>query len=89
MGGGGGSNFRTLPSIPRAQFQMLDVSGTTDFFPSSWMQFSVGLAEGEAALAARQKTLGELAAEYRRVEKPKAKFVITQDAFGNAVIERR
>ena len=89
IAGGGTINFHTLPSVPRAQFQMVDVSGgDVSFFPSSFVQFEKGIAEGEAALAARQKSLGEAALENRSTEKPRAKLTITQDSFGNAIIER-
>jgi hypothetical protein len=88
-GGTGSTTFRTLPSIPRAQFLMTDISGgDSSFFPSSFMQFDKGIEEGKAALAAQRKTLGEVALEYRHTEKPRAKLTMTQDAFGNAVIER-
>ncbi len=82
--------FHTLAPVPSAQFMMSDVSGTpTDFTPSSWTQFEAGLARGRAELAAQQKTLGEVAAENRRAEKAKAKFTLTQDAEGKAVIQRQ
>jgi hypothetical protein len=88
--GGAAAAFRTLPTVPRAQFLAVDVSGgDISFFPSSFMQFDKGIAEGEAILAARQKTLAEVATENRHAEKPKAKLNITQDAFGNVVMERR
>jgi hypothetical protein len=88
--GGAAAGFRTLPTVPRTQFQAIDVSGgDISFFPSSFMQFDKGIAEGESILAARQKTLAEVASEYRNAEKPKAKLNITQDAFGNIVVERR
>ena len=91
MGGGGVSaNFHTLPNYPRTQFQMIDVSGNgPDFVPSSWTKFDDGLARGEAELAARKKTLADVAAESRHAEKPKAKLIITQDAVGNVVMLRQ
>jgi len=89
MGGGGGS-FRTLPTVPRAQFQAIDVSGSAiDFTPSSWTQYKDGLARGEAELAAQKKTLAEVAAENRHSDKPKARLIITQDAIGDAIIQRQ
>jgi hypothetical protein len=90
IGGGGTVSFHTLPDVPRAQFQIVDVSGgDASFFPSSFMQFEKGIAEGEAALAFRRKSLGEVARENRAAEKPKAHLTITQDSFGNAYIERQ
>ena len=93
-GYGGSSNgsvtFHTLPEEPPAHFSVIEVSGTSDgFVPSSWTQFAQGLAQGRALLATRQKTLGEVAAENRHAEKPKAKFEIVQDASGKVVIQRR
>jgi hypothetical protein len=93
-GYGGSSNgsvtFHTLPEEPPAHFNVIEVSGTSDgFVPSSWTQFAQGLAQGRALLATRQKSLGEVAAENRHAEKPKAKFEIVQDASGKVVIQRR
>ena len=90
VGGGGAVTFRTLPPTPPTAFQVTSVSGVgSEFVPSSWTQFEKGLAEGKAQLALERKTLGEVAAEYRRTEKPKAKLAFVQDAYGNAVIERQ
>jgi len=90
VGGAGAVHFPTLPSVPRAQFQMMDVSGgDASFFPSSFVPFEKGIAEGEAALAVRQKSLGDVALENRGSEKPKAKFAIIQDQIGHAIIERK
>lgn len=89
-GAAGGSNFHTLPAVPPTEFLTVDVSGsTTDFAPSSWVEFKNGLQVGTAELQAGQKSLGDVAAENRRVERRKAKLAIVEDAFGNAVIERR
>ncbi len=84
--GGAAAGFHTLPTVPRTQFQAIDVSGgDVSFFPSSFMLFDKGIAEGESILASRQKTLAEVATENRHADKPKAKLNITQDAFGNVV----
>ena len=89
IAGGGTVSFHTLPTAPPAQFTVVDVSGVKEqFVPSSWTEFEKGLARGQADLAAERKPLGEIAAEYRQVEKPKAKFTIVQDASGKAVIQR-
>jgi hypothetical protein len=89
-GGGGTVSFHTLPEVPPAQFDAIRVSGTKDdFVPSSWTQFETGLAEGRAQLAKEQKPLGEIAEEYREIERPKAKLTIVQDADGRAIIQRR
>ena len=91
VGSGSGTvGFHTLPNYPRTQFQAIDVSGTAyDFTPSSWTSFNAGLAQGQAALAARARSLADVAAETRHSERPKAKLIIMQDAFGNAVIQRQ
>jgi hypothetical protein len=88
--GGGTVSFHTLPAIPAAQFNAIDVSGEkAEFIPSSWTDFERGLARGRAELSAEKKTLGEIAAENRKIEKPKAKLEIVQDANGNAIIQRQ
>ncbi len=90
IGGGAAITFHTLPSVPSAQFQIVDVSGgDVSFFPSSFVNFEQGMAEGEAALALKRKTLAEVAQENRTTERPKAKVTITQDSAGNAVMVRK
>ena len=89
IAGGGTVSFHTLPAVPRTQFQIVDISGgDVSFFPSSFVQFDEGIAEGEAALAAKHKTLAEVALENRAAEKPKAKVRFTQDNFGDVILER-
>lgn len=89
-GGGGASldptNFRTLPEIPRTRFQLINVSGTDEFTPSSWMPFERGVAQGRADMAARPKSPAEVAAEYRRMPRERATLAIVQDADGNPII---
>lgn len=88
--GGGSIVFPALPNIPKAQFQIIDVSGgDTSFFPSSFVNFEKGIEEGEAALSLKRKSLGEVAQENRSAEKTKAKLEFTQDNAGNAVILRK
>ena len=90
VAGGGTVGFHTLPAVAPAQFQMIDISGQGDgYVLSSWTEFERALARGRAELAVVSKTLGEVAAENRRTERPKAKFALIQDAAGNAIIERR
>jgi hypothetical protein len=89
-GGGGTVAFHTLSAVAPTQFLMIDVSGVSgEFIPSSWIQFDKGLAEAQAQLAAQGKSLAEVAAEYRRTERARAKLTIIQDSVGNAVILRR
>lgn len=88
--GGGTVSFHTLPEIPPTQFNAIDVSGEkAEFIPSSWTDFERGLARGRAELSAERKTLGQIAAENRHVEKAHAKLAIVQDANGNAIIQRQ
>jgi len=89
-GGAGTVSFHTLPAVPPTQFKTVDVSGdSAEFIPSSWTEFERGLAKGTAELNAEHKTLGQIAAENRQVEKPHAKLAIVQDANGAAIIQRR
>ena len=81
-------NFTTLPTVAPAVFKATAVSGSQgDFMPSTFVLFSDALLEGKDVLAATPKTLAEVAAEYRQTSRPKAKVVLTQDAYGYAVIE--
>lgn len=83
-------NFSALPSIPRAVFNATAVSGSeADFYPSTFVLFKDGYEEGKSQLNAQPKTLGEIAAEYRETPRPKAKVVLTQNAYGYAVIEKQ
>jgi hypothetical protein len=69
---------------------MIEVTGgDSSFSPSSYVAFDEGIRGGEAALAAKHKTLGEVAKDYRHADKPKSKLTLTQDRSGNAVIERQ
>jgi hypothetical protein len=92
-GGAGGASagtvsFQTLPSVPRAQFRMIDVTGPSQYVASSWVTFEQGVAQGRADLAARPKPLAEVAAAYRAAPREKATLAFVQDADGNAVITR-
>lgn len=90
IAGGGSVAFHTLLAVPPAQFQTIELSGDLGVFtPSSWIQFDKGLAEGRAELAAQHKSLAEVAAENRLAERPRAKFMISQDAEGKAILIRR
>jgi hypothetical protein len=87
---GGSVPFHTLPDYPAAQFQVTEISGVgSGFIPSTWTQFQQGIEMGRAQLSVEQKPLGEIAADYRRIEKPKAKVAIVQDASGKAIIQRQ
>jgi hypothetical protein len=89
-GGIGTVNFQTLPAVAPAIFKTTATSGSqADFMPSRFTLFSDGLAEGKALLEAKPKTVGEIAAEYRETPRPKAKVILTQDAYGYAVIETK
>ena len=93
-GGGGGSighiNFPSLSSPPATQFNAVVVSGTEqDFVPTTYAPYDQVLAQGRTTqAAATPKTLGEVAQEYSREAKPKAKLAFVQDEYGNAIIAR-
>jgi hypothetical protein len=89
-GGIGTVSFRSLPAVPPATFNSTAISGSQgEFTPSTFTLFKDGMAEGQALLDAKPKTLGEIAAEYRETPRPKAKVVLTQDAYGYPVIEKQ
>jgi hypothetical protein len=65
-GGGGGSGITALPSSPRAQFSYGYAHGSdADFAPSSFLSYDDAVKLGESVLAAKPRSLGEVAAEYR------------------------
>ena len=83
-------SFPTPPSVPPTVFQATAISGSqADFMPSRFALFKDGLAEGQALLDAKPKTLGEIAAEYRQTPRVKAKITLTQNNYGHAVIEKQ
>lgn len=87
---GGSVSFSTLPAVPPAHFNVIEVSGATgQFTPSTWAQFQQALDLGRAQLTVESKPLGEIAARYRKQDKPKAKLEIVQDAYGRPIIEPR
>lgn len=88
VGGGSTVGFHTLPPAPRAQFLTIDFSGV-ETVTSYFLPFEKGIAVGESDLDASRKTLAEVAVENRHAERPKAKFMIEQDAVGNAILIRR
>ena len=70
---GGSVSFSTLPAVPPARFNVVEVSGANgQFTPSTWTQFQQALDLGRAQLTVESKPLGEIAAQYRHQEKPKA-----------------
>jgi hypothetical protein len=69
-GGGGGSGITALPSSPRAQFSYGYAHGSdADFAPSSFLSYDEAVKLGESVLAAKPRSLGEVAAEYRASKK--------------------
>lgn len=69
-GGGGGSGITALPSSPRAQFSYGYAHGSdADFAPSSFLSYDDAVKLGESVLAAKPKSLGEVAAEYRALKR--------------------
>jgi hypothetical protein len=89
---GGGSighvNFPNLTGHPATVFNSVVVSGSVqDFIPTTYVSYDKGVADGQAALAAKPKSLGEVAQEYNHEAKPKAKLAFVQNAYGYAVIE--
>lgn len=87
---GGAVSFSTLPAVPPAHFNVVEVSGASgQFTPTTWTQFQQALDLGRAQLTVESKPLGDIAARYRHQDKAKAKFEIVQDANGRAIIEPR
>ena len=87
---GGAVSFSTLPAVPPANFNVVEVSGASgQFTPTTWTQFQQALDLGRAQLTVKSKPLGDIAARYRHQDKAKAKFEIVQDANGRAIIEPR
>ena len=68
--GGGGVGIHSLPSCPLAQFNYSYAHGTdADFAPTSFLPYDQAIKLGEAVLAEKPKSLGEVAAEYRAQKK--------------------
>jgi hypothetical protein len=82
-------SFPPLISNPPTQFAVTVVSGTTqDFTPTTYASYDAAIAQGRAALAITQKSLGEVAQEHNREVKVKAKFTFEQDEYGQAMVTR-
>jgi hypothetical protein len=88
VGGGTTVSFHVLPAAPPAQFQTLDFSGV-ETVTSYFLPFDKGIAMGRSELDASRETLAQAAAENRRAERAKAKFLMVQDAVGNVVLVRQ
>ena len=96
LGGGvGGSlghvNFRGATSYPETQFNAIVVSGTANsYVPTTFALYDQALAQVQStARLVTPKSLGEVAQEYSRETRPKAKFALVQDNDGNAIIAPR
>lgn len=78
--------FPSHNSLPDASSRMLIISGTnTEFEPSFFMCFDKALAKGVADLAAKPKTIAEIAQENRKEQRAKAQASFVQDANGKLV----
>lgn len=78
--------FPTHYSLPDASSRMLIISGTnTEFEPSLFMSYDKALAQGIADLAAKPRTLAEIAQENRKEQRTKAQSSFIQDANGKLV----
>jgi hypothetical protein len=81
--------FPNLVNYPAAVLNSVVVSGTVqDFVPTTYVSYDKGVADGQAALAAKPKSLGEVAQEYSHQTRAKAKLAFVQNAYGYAVIEQ-
>ena len=80
----------TSPSradTPPTRFAVTHVAGTdADFTPSSFRTFEQAVAEGKAALAAKSRTLAQIADENNKAQKAKARLAIMQDASGKVIL---
>jgi hypothetical protein len=80
------ASFPTHYSLPDASTQVLTYSGSnSEFVPSLFMSYDKALAKGVADLAAKPKTLAEVAQEYRKEQRAKAQTSFVQDANGKPV----
>jgi hypothetical protein len=73
-GGGGGGDYGSVgisgSHIPVTQFTVVSAHGEA-FVPSSYMTYDHAVAVGQAVLDTKQKTLGEVAREYREAKERK------------------
>lgn len=78
--------FPSHYDLPDPPSRMLVVSGTnTEFVPSMFMSYDKALAKGVADLAAKPKTLAEVARENRKEQRAKAQTSFVQGADGKPV----
>jgi hypothetical protein len=69
-GGGGGAGIHSLPSCPARQYSYSYAHGSgADFAPTSFLPYDQAVKLGDAVLAEKPKSLGEVAAEYRAAKK--------------------
>jgi hypothetical protein len=80
-------SFPAVISNPPTQFAATVVSGTAqDFVPTTYASYDQAIAQGRAALAIKQKSLGEVAQEYNHEAKVKAQFTFEQNESGQAMV---
>lgn len=99
LNGGGTLNDHTgytgvgthiLNNTPVTRFSMSVTNGSSaEFIPSTFVPFEQAVEQGRAALAAKPKTLAEIAAEYRAQKRAKAEVAFVQDNSGKAVTQKQ
>ena len=67
QGGGGqmGGDYGSSNHIAVTEFHVVAAHGSSDFVDSTYMAYDRALEIGESILARQQKTLGQIAREYR------------------------
>jgi hypothetical protein len=80
------SGYRGPTATSETQFHTMISSGSqTEFIPSVYVPFDQAVAEGRAALAAKPKTLAEVALENRAAKKVKSEVAVIQNDDGRVV----
>jgi hypothetical protein len=75
--------FPQITPLPATRFGMSITSGSSfEFVPSTFMAFDKAVVQGVADLAAKPKSVAEVAQENRNKERAKAQISFVQDGKG-------
>jgi len=86
MGSLHGVPFHPSTGSSGTQFHMSVAAGSeADFTPSVYVPFEKAVAEGRAELAAKPKTLAEVAFENKAAKRTKAELTLVQDDNGKLI----
>ena len=89
-GFGGGSLGSRLASVPPARFDMVIASGSQQsYVPSTFLPYDKAITAGQDVLDVAPTTVAEASRRQASAHMEKARYLLTQDEHGRAIIAPR